>query len=90
MNESTERKTRESEKVILEALEDIRTKQADHIKATGEIQVALFGPPKQEWMGFIPRTEVRIDALEKRFWHMAVGVITTMAAAAYHWLAKSR
>ena len=62
---------------------------------TGEIRTALFGPQGQEWMGFIPRTEVKLGehetrmlSIEKRIWiwigALAVLVPATVAAVEHY------
>lgn len=75
MSDTFERRSRESEKVVLDTLGAIRDDVAQLRQTTGEIRVALFGTPEQPWMGFIPRTEERsgkhderIKRIEERVW----------------------
>ena len=65
-------------------------------KDTAEIKTALFGPEGQAWMGFIPRTDIRlgehdtrIAGIEKRMW-VWIGALTILipatVAAVEHYL----
>jgi len=55
---------------------------------TAEIKTALFGPESQPWMGFISRTELRLDKVETRMWAGLVGVISAMLGTAWHWIGR--
>lgn len=88
MSDTFERRTRESEKLVLDTLKDIRDDLSAVKQDTGEIRQVLFGPRGQEYLGVLPQTESRLQSLEKRFWTTAIGVIVTLLAGVWQLLRR--
>lgn len=98
MSEHFERERRESEKLVLDALGQIRADTAEVNRKTGEMYTALFGPASMPHMGFIPRTDNRLDELdnpktgrvrmiEKRMW-LWIGALSVLVPASVWGLEK--
>lgn len=72
----------------MEMLVEVHRDTGELKRGQDEIKTALFGPPGQEFMGFISRTEIRLHSLEQRMWGALVGVISAMIGTAWHWIGR--
>lgn len=57
-------------------------------RRTLRMEVALFGPPEQPWMGHIPTTEVRLAAVEGKIWKAAIGALVACIGVVWQWLSS--
>ena len=84
--EPTER--REFDRTVLAKLETLGADIAEVKTTTGDLHLTLMGPKEQRWLGWIPRIEVRVGDLEKRFWLAALGVISALIGTGWALLGK--
>lgn len=82
-----ERRRAQREKVV-DMLAEIRKDLKQNVTDTAEIKQALFGPKGQEYMGFIPQTEIRLQSVEKKIWTAAVGTIGALLGTAWQLLRR--
>lgn len=73
---------------LLRRVIELQESMKDNSRITAEIHQAMFGLPGQEYMGFVPRTELRLDGLEKRFWAAAIGTIGALLGTAWQLLRR--
>lgn len=71
---------------MMDLLKDMHERQAQHLEMTKEIKTALFGMPGQEYLGHVPRTEVRLASIESRAWKAIVGSLIALIGVVWQWL----
>lgn len=73
---------------VLAKLESLGADLADVKTTTSDLHLTLMGPKEQRWLGWIPRIEVRVGDLEKRFWMAALGVISALIGTGWALLGR--
>lgn len=68
---------------LLRRVIELQEALKDNSALTAEIRQALFGLPGQEYMGFVPRMELRMNAVENKLWAGAIGTITALLGTAW-------
>lgn len=87
-----ERRSEDTHNSLVKMVAEIREDVAEVKTTTGEVKVALFGLPGQEWMGHIPQTKValeghdkRLRTVEQRIW-IWLGAFAVIVWGLQHWL----